>query len=232
MERIDGANICVGNPDSKFIAVKERKKGVFRDRFGNFNQCIVYFFLNPYFARPKGCLSCREQKRSPEGIFSHTNYRFLNTPEKDARLRRLHRTNRILKGRVRRLESKLAKTIETESIVVDDETSNDLERIMKEEERNVIKGYPDDSFQAIFGNQQKLALPKKGKSKNGMKWHPLMIRFCLYLRHQSSKAYEALRDSGCIMLPSQRTLRDYSNAVKADAGFSVEVDEQVLLAAN
>ena len=57
-----------------------------------------------------------------------------------------------------------------------------------------------------------------------------MIRFCLYLRHQSGKAYEALRQSGCVMLPSQRTLRDYSHAVEAVVGFSREVDSQLMIA--
>ena len=57
-----------------------------------------------------------------------------------------------------------------------------------------------------------------------------MIKWCLYLRHQSSKAYETIRQSG-IALPSQRTLRDYSNAVKAGAGFSLDVDRQTLEAA-
>ena len=44
------------------------------------------------------------------------------------------------------------------------------------------------------------------------------------------KSYETLRESG-IALPSQRTLRDYSNAVKAGSGFSVEVDKQLISAA-
>ena len=65
-----------------------------------------------------------------------------------------------------------------------------------------------------------------------MRWHPLMIEWCLYLRYQSSKGYETLRDSGCIHLPSQQTLRDYSNCIKAEAGFSLEVDHQLATAAN
>ncbi len=59
-----------------------------------------------------------------------------------------------------------------------------------------------------------------------------MIKWCLYLRYQSNKAYETLRDSGLIALPSQRTLRDYSNAVKAGADFSSDVDNQLLQAAH
>ena len=58
-----------------------------------------------------------------------------------------------------------------------------------------------------------------------------MITFCLYLRYQSGKAYETLRDSGCIRLPSQQTLRYYSHAVKAEPGFSQEVDLELTVAA-
>ena len=121
--------------------------------------------------------------------------------------------------------------MEAESVIVDEETSLDFEKIMEQSESKIHTQYPEDSFQSIFWNQQKVALTKKGKSKNGMRWHPLMIRWCLYLRHQSGKAYDTIRDSGVITLPSQRTLRDYSNAVKAGAGFSLEVDHQLLLAA-
>ena len=65
-----------------------------------------------------------------------------------------------------------------------------------------------------------------------MRWHPLIIRWCLYLRHQSSKAYETLRQSGCLHLPSQCTLQDYSHCVKAEAGFSTEVDCHLMKAVN
>lgn len=81
---------------------------------------------------------------------------------------------------------------------------------MSKEEHNVETRYPVDSFQHVFWKQQKESLAKQGKSRNGIRWHPLMIKWCLYLRHQSSKAYDTLRDSGCVSLPSQRTLRDYS----------------------
>ena len=58
------------------------------------------------------------------------------------------------------------------------------------------------------------------KSTQGMRWDPLMIRWCLYLRHLSSGAYEMLRSSGVLHLPSQRTLRDYKYYTTAKAGFS------------
>ena len=43
--------------------------------------------------------------------------------------------------------------------------------------------------------------------------------------------YEILRSSGCLHLPSQRTLRDYTHYVKATAGFSHEVDLMLMQAA-
>ena len=57
-----------------------------------------------------------------------------------------------------------------------------------------------------------------------------MIRWCLYLRHLSGSAYELIRESGKIKLPSQRTLRDYTYITKAKAGFSSDVDEQLMKA--
>ena len=56
----------------------------------------------------------------------------------------------------------------------------------------------------------------------------MMIKWCIYLRHQSNKAYETLRESGCIYLPSQHTLRDYTNRVRAGSGFSSEVDSLLM----
>ena len=48
----------------------------------------------------------------------------------------------------------------------------------------------------------------------------------------SGKAYDLLRDSGCIHLPSQRTLRDYIHYIKSQVGFSSKVDHAVVNAAN
>ena len=60
------------------------------------------------------------------------------------------------------------------------------------------------------------------------RWHPLFIKWCLYLRHLSGKAYELVRDSGCVQLPSQRTLRDYTHHTSTSIGFSVQIDEMLL----
>ena len=65
-----------------------------------------------------------------------------------------------------------------------------------------------------------------------MRWHPTCHQWCLYLRHLSGKGYELLCSSGCIKLPSQRTLRDYTHYIKSLVNFSSEVDQAIVDAAN
>ena len=76
---------------------------------------------------------------------------------------------------------------------------------------------PSESFPSTFWKQHKLAATKK--NLQGMRWDQLMVRWCLYLRHLSSGAYELLRSSGVLSLPSQRMLRDYTYYTTANPGF-------------
>ncbi len=60
----------------------------------------------------------------------------------------------------------------------------------------------------------------------------MMIRWCLSLKLLSSGSYNALRSSGVVVLPSERTLRDYTHFVKAKPGFSPGIDKQLCREAN
>ena len=84
----------------------------------------------------------------------------------------------------------------------------------------------DKRFKSIFWQQQMKASLAKGKQ--GIRWHPAIIRWCLYLHHRSSGAYSTLRNSGVIVLPSERTLRDYRHFASSTPGFSKDVDLQLL----
>ena len=146
------------------------------------------------------------------------------------RLHSMQHLNRLFKLKIERLQTKVTKAMENHSVCLDSDTSKDMEEIMSNADEQIGKSAAEGSFKKIFWDQQKQA--SKKADKRGNRWHPLMIKWCLYLRHQSGKAYETLRDSGCLHLPSQRTLRDYSNFVKARAGFSAEVDKQLIQAVN
>ena len=50
-----------------------------------------------------------------------------------------------------------------------------------------------------------------------------MIKWCLNLKLMSSAAYHAMRSSGFITLPSERTLRDYTNYIKCVLGYQQEI---------
>ena len=57
-------------------------------------------------------------------------------------------------------------------------------------------------------------------SKMGRRYHPQVIRFALSIHSKSPSAYRELRDSGALILPSERVLRDYKNYFKPKAGIS------------
>ena len=113
-------------------------------------------------------------------------------------------------------------------MTLDDEVNTDLREIItSESERATSKDCT--FFQRMFFEQQASAASKK--DARGMRWHPLMIKWCIYLRAQSQGAYETMRNTGCIKLPSQRTLRDYTHHLECGAGFSTGVDTQLYNAA-
>ncbi len=76
--------------------------------------------------------------------------------------------------------------------------TSDLHQVMQDEEHQALRQFPPGSFQHVFWQQQKEAASRQ--DKRGMRWHPAMVKWCLYLRHHSSKAYEMIRQSGCIHL--------------------------------
>ena len=55
-----------------------------------------------------------------------------------------------------------------------------------------------------------------------------MHRWSLYLQYLSGKGYTQLRDSGCLILPSSRTLRDYTHYNSTTIGFSTATDQDLL----
>ena len=187
------------------------------------------------------CVSCTQHRKTLSSIASrvrkstayrkkdrthpssHTSYTSLTTPEKHQRLQRLHSELRKSSKQIECLREKVAALITDGQEEVDDELDNDIREMVKEHESDALEAYPEDSFQRIFWEEQKKASGLK--DKQSMKWHPMFIRWCLYLRHVSGRAYDILRQSGCIVLPSQRTLRDYTHYASAEIGFCAEVDK-------
>ena len=111
------------------------------------------------------------------------------------------------------------------SVNINQELDQDVRLTIAENDYNVTQEHTEGTFQRVIWEQQKKAASLK--DSRSMKWHPLFIKWCLYLRHISGKGYEILQNSGCIHLPSQHTLRDYTHYTTTTIGFSAEVDEQL-----
>jgi len=78
----------------------------------------------------------------------------------------------------------------------------------------------EENFSSIFWEQQLKAAT--AKFPKGIRWHPAIIRWCLYLHHKSSGCY-----SGVISLPSESMLRDYRhNSPSTDLDLLEAVSQQ------
>ena len=195
-----------------------------------------------YSKSVKRCAACRKfrdnvlrsalsqllrQKKSEDAcaVNSHVNFRYLNTPEKLERMRNLSKLVRVKDKQVVDLKKKLGTAVEASTIRVDDTMHHDLLKIMNCNNAQTSDD-SNEGFSSIFWKQQLKAAQLK--SSKQMRWHPAMIRWCLYLQHKSSGCYSTLRNSGVIKLPSQRTLRDYKHSSPSRSGFSVDTDLQLL----
>lgn len=56
-----------------------------------------------------------------------------------------------------------------------------------------------------------------------MRWHPMIVKWCLYIRSKRTEAYNSVKDTGFIKLPSARTLFDYSHFTKSALGYQPDI---------
>ena len=100
------------------------------------------------------------------------------------------------------------------SVEIDNELNDDFTQILDSAGTKVTP------FMNLFWQEQKRLF---ARSNTGVRCHPMIIRFCLSLASKSPSCYEELRNSGVLVLPSQRRLKDYRNAIKPKRGFQKEV---------
>lgn len=114
--------------------------------------------------------------------------------------------------------TKMRHIIHSSGVRLDSEFSQDIRSIMTSNENKLTP------FMKLFWQQQQQA---STHSPNGVRYHPMIIRFCLSLAAKSSSAYDELRDSKVLTLPSRRTLRDYRNAITPSIGFNPAVIQEL-----
>ena len=115
---------------------------------------------------------------------------------------------------MRWLHDTIAGSTATDGVYLDEDLYGD---VLHDNTKHVHCSHKEGTFQYLFWDQQWTV--SSLKNNKSMHWHPLFIKWCLYLRHLSGKAYELLQSSGCIQLSAQRTLRDYIHYNKSQVGF-------------
>lgn len=255
LQRIDDFNVCLGQPDRHFIDMASARKGMFKSNDGSISAILDEYAPlvcnhEVYRATIRSaqcelvtsgvkCKSCQMYRPTLRKLYtrwserssrltdasSHTNFRYLNTPEKKEKVAQLKRRVVVVESEVRKLQAKIENLTQQLGNSVDSGLHGDLLDIMKENTPEMEKAFPEGSFKRLFWQEQLRAASKKDARQ--VRWHPLIVRWCLNLKLMSSSAYHAMRTAGFISLPSERTLRDYSNHFKCKTGFQLEVNEQL-----
>lgn len=119
-----------------------------------------------------------------------------------------------LEGRITQLEKEIA----TNSIPINETLEKDILTILASNSDELTP------HMKVFWEQQQKLL---GMPSFGRRYHPHIIRFCLSLHAKSPAGYRELRDSGVLILPSEKTLRDYRNFFKPKAGFNFDNIERL-----
>ena len=156
--------------------------------------------------------SARKSKESKNLKPAHINAPVSKTDP--ARIKLTLQGQQIRCSQLERELSEMQAELTRTNIEIDNELGNDFTKLFDSAGSKVTP------FMSLFWEQQKKLFEK---SNTGVRFHPMIIRFCLSLAAKSPTCYEELRNSGILILPSQRRLKDYRNAIKPKRGFQKEV---------
>ena len=148
----------------------------------------------------------------------------LNAPIKFTSPERIKLTLQDHRLKCKQLEEELSKMrseIEKKSEVVDPTLNEDFKTLFSGSDKSNIP-----NFMKLFWEEQQKYI--NSSSSSSVRYHPMIIRFCLNLAAKSSSAYSDLRydpktGNGFLVLPSLRTLRDYKNYIRPTRGFNPAV---------
>ena len=178
------------------------------------------------FGHGEQCCSCHQYSQKSE--LSHKAKQkklaepaHLFSPVSQTAPERIKLTLQMQRFKCAEFEQKLEEMkleIQKSSVEVDHQLSQDITSILGKSDKNITP------FMDLFWQQQKKLLTR---SSTGVRYHPMIIRYCLSLATKSPACYEELRKSKILVLPSQRTLKDYRNCIRLKAGFQEEVIEEL-----
>jgi len=173
-------------------------------------------------ARLKKKLESKDERTASS---SHTNIRYLTSEEKNSRIRNLQYDRKAALVKVVRMTCTIKDMIKKEGITLNEEHEKDISEIVCNSEPN----FEPDTPQWLLWQQQKEQASKK--DARGMRWHPLIIRWCLSIYHTSPKAYRQMTSKKLqfIKLPHINTLKKFSSFTTPAAGFNVDIIQRLIV---
>ena len=128
--------------------------------------------------------------------------------------------NKALKSKIDELQLELERSL----MKISGELSEDLISIVAKTDQCTMS-----PFIKFFWEEQQKYLKISSK---GIRYHPMIIRYCLSLTPKLAAAYDEIRDdantvTGFVILLSRRRLRDYKNYVKPQRGFNQEIIQEL-----
>lgn len=130
----------------------------------------------------------------------------------------LRQTVRKLRQEKKTLETELQKVkleLAEKCVSVDSALHEGLLKVLSNADESKM-----DPFVKLFWTEQKKAFTVKDR---GMKWHPMLIKFAIFLHRKSPGAYRTLRDCGILKLPGESTLQDYTSIFASKPGWQSHV---------
>ncbi|KAE8740549.1 hypothetical protein FOCC_FOCC013930 [Frankliniella occidentalis] len=146
-----------------------------------------------------------------------TANKFLTEKQKLTKLAKKQIDLKNTKKKLVRLRERMQEVIKKEAVVLNPAVAEDLSEI--------LKNCTITPAQSVFLQQQIKA--SQVKKTCGMRWHPTMIRFALSVHLTSPAAYELLRQTGMVKLPSSSTLFEYSHVENVVEGIDRTVLESI-----
>ena len=232
--------VCDGNSDDDFVEMVKNKGGFimngedisayYNENSGSIHSCKCFILL-----RKEGrCWHCQKYRSNLRAMrsrvqsdrdarishSSHTNNRYLDRSELEAKLRDTQTAKRTLERTVARMKKRIDALIERDGIDLVEEDEAEMSSLVDEVDE---AAKASRHFLRVLWEQQKMYNGLEHKQR--MRWHLLMIRFALNLKYLSSSAYKAV--GNFIALPSNRTLCDYTHVITADEGISVDLIERM-----
>ena len=165
-----------------------------------------------------GPLRRRISALEEEERHSHTSNKYLSERQMLKKMEKLQKNLRNEKKKNYTLQERMEEKIRKESVPVDNQMADDLTDILSNSNMTPA--------QSIFMQQQVKA--SQLTNACGMRWHPTMVRFALSVHLTSPAAYEMMRQTGMIKLPSSSTLFEYSHVEKVSEGVDETVIKSVL----